>query len=241
MGPWTRAAFSCMPSRRRTTAREANDRLNEYIADRTRGLAVWHDHFIGTHGGAVVLDIGSAEERVRLEESGPLASWQIAVHPLTFSLSAVGFSMQTSFTRWRAIEASPSTSLPLPSPTTPASGGSGGAHDRRAGHSRTSNPVWSSKPAEGRVNPRRAAIAEMVDWTPPRADQVVHDEAAAKRRCRELRRCSSGRSRRPGRGVDSRRGGAHRTEARPRGPGVGQAAEVWLGVRPRIRRACGSR
>jgi hypothetical protein len=81
-----------------TTAREANDRLNEYIADRTRGLAVWHDHFIGTHGGAVVLDIGSAEERVRLEESGPLASWQIAVHPLTFSLSAVGFSMQTSFT-----------------------------------------------------------------------------------------------------------------------------------------------
>ncbi len=81
-----------------TSAREANDRLNEYVADERRGLAAWHDHFVGTHGGAVVLDVRTDEEHAMLEDPGPLAGWDIAVHPLTFSLSAVGFAAQTSFT-----------------------------------------------------------------------------------------------------------------------------------------------
>jgi hypothetical protein len=84
-----------------TTAREANDRLNEYVAERRRGLAVWHDHFgggHGGHGGAVVLDVRSEVERTLLDDPGPLAGWGLAVHPLTFSLSAVGFAAQTSFT-----------------------------------------------------------------------------------------------------------------------------------------------
>lgn len=81
-----------------TTAREANDLLNEYVAERWRGLAVWHDHFIGVHGGALVLDVRSDEERTLLDDPGPLAGWQLSVHPLTFSLSAVGFAAQTSFT-----------------------------------------------------------------------------------------------------------------------------------------------
>jgi hypothetical protein len=46
-----------------TSARKANDLLNEYVADTRRGLPVWHDHFIGAHGGAVVLDVASDEER----------------------------------------------------------------------------------------------------------------------------------------------------------------------------------
>ena len=81
-----------------TTARAANDRLNEYVADRRRGLSVWHDHFVGEHGGAVVLDVRSEEERALLDDPGPLAGWEMAVDPLTFSLSAVGFAAQTAFT-----------------------------------------------------------------------------------------------------------------------------------------------
>lgn len=81
-----------------TTARDANDRLNEYVDDSRRGVAVWHDHFVGQHGGAVVLEVGSEEERALLEDPGPLAGWRIAAHPLTFSLTAVGFAAQTSFT-----------------------------------------------------------------------------------------------------------------------------------------------
>jgi hypothetical protein len=80
------------------SAREANDKLNEYVADHSRGLAVWHDHFVGRHGGAVVLDTRDDEEEARLADPGPLEGWQLDVHPLTFSLSAVGFSAQTNFT-----------------------------------------------------------------------------------------------------------------------------------------------
>ena len=80
------------------TAREANDLLNEYVADPNRGLAVWHDHFVGEHGGAVVLDVRDDDEEARLGDPGPLEGWQLSTHPLTFSLSAVGFSAQTEFT-----------------------------------------------------------------------------------------------------------------------------------------------
>ena len=80
------------------SAREANDLLNEYVADESRGLAVWHDHFVGEHGGSVVLDTRDDDEEARLGDPGPLEGWQLSVHPLTFSLSAVGFSAQTSFT-----------------------------------------------------------------------------------------------------------------------------------------------
>src|SRR5207247_2306400 len=71
---------------------------NDYVADRSRGLAVWHDHFVGEHGGAVVLHVQDDGEEERLADPGPLEGWQLSVHPLTFSLSAVGFAAQTSFT-----------------------------------------------------------------------------------------------------------------------------------------------
>jgi hypothetical protein len=82
----------------RTSARQANDLLNEYVADRSRGLAVWHDHFVGAHGGAVVLEVRDEREEARLAEPGPLEGWALSSHPLTFSLTGVGFSAQTSFT-----------------------------------------------------------------------------------------------------------------------------------------------
>jgi rhodanese-related sulfurtransferase len=81
-----------------TSARKTNDLLNEHVADRSRGLAVWHDHFVGEHGGAVVLDVRDDDEHARLAEPGPLEGWELSLHPLTFSLSAVGFAAQTSFT-----------------------------------------------------------------------------------------------------------------------------------------------
>jgi hypothetical protein len=88
-----------------TTARAANDLLNEYVGDPRRGLSVWHDHFVSSHGGAVVFDVRSEEERTLLDDQGPLAGWQLSVHPLTFSLSAVGFTAQTAFTleRYRGV------------------------------------------------------------------------------------------------------------------------------------------
>ena len=67
MSPRCYLVYAIAPAE--TSAREANDRLNEYVADARRGLAVWHDHFIGTHGGAVVLDVRSEEEEALLDGS----------------------------------------------------------------------------------------------------------------------------------------------------------------------------
>jgi hypothetical protein len=82
----------------RMTARDANERVNDYLADHRRGLSVWHDHFVGTRGGVVVFDVRTEEELAMLDDPGPLAGWQLSIHPLTFALSAVGFAAQISFT-----------------------------------------------------------------------------------------------------------------------------------------------
>ncbi len=79
-------------------AREANERLNRYIGDATRGVPVVHDHFVGRHGGFAVFHVRNDEERARLEDPGPLAGWEIEIHPLTFALSPVGFAAQVDFT-----------------------------------------------------------------------------------------------------------------------------------------------
>jgi hypothetical protein len=82
-----------------TSAREANDRLNEYIDDQSRGLVVFHDHFTGgAHGGIAVFDVANEEERARLDDAGPLAGWSLGVHGLTFALTAVGFAEQLELT-----------------------------------------------------------------------------------------------------------------------------------------------
>jgi hypothetical protein len=81
------------------TAAEASDLLNEYVEDARRGVAVFHDHFTGqAHGGFVVLDARSEEELALLDDAGPLVGWELAVHPLTFALTATGFLAQARFT-----------------------------------------------------------------------------------------------------------------------------------------------
>ena len=52
-----------------------------------------------------MLDVRTEAEAARLDNPGPLAGWYVDVHPLTFSLSAVGFAAQTSFTleRYREV------------------------------------------------------------------------------------------------------------------------------------------
>jgi hypothetical protein len=81
------------------SAREANDALNLYISDLTRGIPVAHDHFIGTpHGGFVVLFPRDEQQLGRLDDPGPLAGWTIERHALVFSLTPVGFDEQVGFT-----------------------------------------------------------------------------------------------------------------------------------------------
>jgi hypothetical protein len=80
------------------SARKANELLNEYIEGTSRGVPVFHDHFIGRHGGFAVFHVRDEQELERLDDPGPLEGWELAVHPLTFALSAVGFVAQVDFT-----------------------------------------------------------------------------------------------------------------------------------------------
>jgi hypothetical protein len=82
-----------------TGAREANDALNEYIADGRRGLPVFHDHFVGRpHGGVAVFYLRDEAEAALLDDPGQLAAWELETHRLTFALTALGFRAQTEFT-----------------------------------------------------------------------------------------------------------------------------------------------
>lgn len=81
------------------SAREANDRLNEYIVEEGRGLIVTHDHFARrAHGGFAVFEVSTEQEVEKLADPGLLAGWTISSHALTFSLTALGFVAQVDFT-----------------------------------------------------------------------------------------------------------------------------------------------
>ena len=81
------------------SASEANDSLNSYIEDQRRGTVIFHDHFTGSpHGGIAVFDVKSEDELAMLDDAGPLAPWELQIHALTFSLSAVGFIEQADLT-----------------------------------------------------------------------------------------------------------------------------------------------
>lgn len=79
-------------------AAEANRLLNAYTADPRRGLALYHDHFIGARGGVVVFFVETEAQREALLEPGELEGWQVAVHPLIFSYSPGAFDEQIAFT-----------------------------------------------------------------------------------------------------------------------------------------------
>lgn len=81
------------------TAREANERLNEYVEDRRRGFVIFHDHFTGKpHGGIAVFDVRDQRAFDLLDDAGPLAGWDLSIHAFTFSMAATGFAAQMALT-----------------------------------------------------------------------------------------------------------------------------------------------
>jgi hypothetical protein len=79
-------------------AADANRRFNEFIADTSLPLAVFHDHFIGHPGGVAIFYVTTAAERDALFAQTHLGDWAVTVHPLIFSHSPAAFDEQTAFT-----------------------------------------------------------------------------------------------------------------------------------------------
>jgi len=80
------------------TMAEANDQFNAFVADGRRGPLLFHDHFADRPGGIAVFAPDTPEELAALKEPGPLAAWDLAVHPLIFAEGATGFLFQIDYT-----------------------------------------------------------------------------------------------------------------------------------------------
>lgn len=78
--------------------RDANAAINAFVADEARGLALFHDHFADRPGGVAVFAVETAAELAALRDPGPLAGWDVALHPLIFAQSALHFPSQVDFT-----------------------------------------------------------------------------------------------------------------------------------------------
>ena len=81
-----------------TSMRAANDAVNAFVAEPTRGMLLFHDHFGDRPGGMAVFAIETEEELASLREDGPLDGWTVRRHPLIFAEGELGFLNQIDFT-----------------------------------------------------------------------------------------------------------------------------------------------
>lgn len=79
-------------------AGDANARFNAYVSRRERGVAIFHDHFIGERGGVAVFHVTAPEHLRAITVADDLPGWTVAVHPLVYSEDAAGFFDQAAFT-----------------------------------------------------------------------------------------------------------------------------------------------
>ncbi len=81
-----------------TPPAQANRRFNQFVADRSMPLVLFHDHFIGHPGGVAIFFVETQEERERLARAETLGDWQVEVRPLIFSYSPAAFDEQIAYT-----------------------------------------------------------------------------------------------------------------------------------------------
>ena len=87
-------------------ASEANREFNDFVADRSLPLVLFHDHFIESRGGVAVFFVASAEEREVLEANEHLSQWHVEMKPLVFSFSPSAYDEQARYTmeQYRSVD-----------------------------------------------------------------------------------------------------------------------------------------
>ena len=83
---------------KKLSASQANQQFNEFVADKSLPLSLFHDHFIGQVGGVALAYISNEAERDALLENSLLPGWEVKYHPLIFSRSPAALDEQIAFT-----------------------------------------------------------------------------------------------------------------------------------------------
>ena len=77
---------------------EVNRLFNEFVGNRSLPLVIFHDHFIGKHGGIAVFYCETTEEWEALYNPQHLEGWNVDIRPLIFSYSPAAFDEQIGYT-----------------------------------------------------------------------------------------------------------------------------------------------
>ncbi len=78
---------------------DADIAFNNFISDETRGMVLFHDHFVGRPGAIALFYIDSGRELEALQKKGgPLNEWEMQVFSLTFAEIPIEFLYQIDFT-----------------------------------------------------------------------------------------------------------------------------------------------
>lgn len=77
---------------------QANAQFNDFVADHSLPLVLFHDHFIGQPGGVAIFFVETTQERESLAQSEKLNGWHVEIRPLIFSYSPAAFDEQIAFT-----------------------------------------------------------------------------------------------------------------------------------------------
>ncbi|MFP3854267.1 MAG: hypothetical protein ACLFWD_08245 [Anaerolineales bacterium] len=80
------------------SAPEANQAINNLVADKSLPLALFHDHFIGEPGGIAIFYAEDDAQRQALMEQQHLPGWKVELRPLIFSFSPAALDEQIDFT-----------------------------------------------------------------------------------------------------------------------------------------------
>jgi hypothetical protein len=79
-------------------ASEANHAFNDFVANQSLPLSIFHDHFIGSPGGLAIFYVENVQHRDALLNGEHLPGWKFDIHPLIFSRSPAAFDEQIAFT-----------------------------------------------------------------------------------------------------------------------------------------------
>jgi hypothetical protein len=77
---------------------EADVAFNEFISDKSNGMVLFHDHFVGRSGGIAIFFVDSQGELDSLQSKERLKDWELQIYPLTFTEIPVEFLYQIDFT-----------------------------------------------------------------------------------------------------------------------------------------------